>query len=131
PVPRYHFNLRACRTIHWDTDGIECADVEDARAHALTIAQELMRNTDDDTRHWSIRVEDGNGETPFDVFFADVASGRELRPPALQELVALPCRRHAALIDALCAVRATLAECRIVRARATRKPQLVFSRAGT
>jgi hypothetical protein len=130
-MPRFHFNLRACGTIHWDTKGVECADAAEARAHAVTVARELMRSADGGTRHWSFRVEEGNGETLFDVFFADVVGSREPLPPALQELVALTCRRQAALIDALCAVRATVAECQIVRARATRKPQLVFSRAGS
>src|SRR5689334_6942651 len=128
-MPRFHFHLRACGRLHLDLEGTDCSALTQARSHAVAVAQELMRQSAHGRRHWSIRVEDADGEAVFDLFFADVASSGEPLAAQLRELVALTCRRHAAYIDVLCSVRATVAESRILMARARRKPQLVFSRA--
>lgn len=129
-MPRFHFHLRACGALHRDLAGTDCLDLTQARAHAVAVAQELMDRSEQGYRHWSMRVEDANGEPVFDLFLADVAARRELLPVDMHELIALTCRRHAELIDVLCAVRATIAESRMLRARSTRKPQLVFGRTG-
>lgn len=127
-MPRFHFHLRAYGTLYRDLEGTDCFDLTEARAHAVAVAQELMRRREHSTRHWSMRVEDAVGEYAFDLFFADMVNRPELLLPGVHEQMAMTCRRYAELVDVLCAVRATVAESRILRARATRKPQLVFSR---
>jgi len=126
-MPRFHFHLRAGGTIHRDPHGIECANAEAARSHAVAVAAELMRKADPRTRHWSIRVEDFHGEPSFDVFFADVDSLRGELSPELQALVAQTCRRYGALVDVLCAARVTWAESGRLLARAQGRPRLVYA----
>ena len=127
-MPRFHFHLRSDATIHRDLDGTECADIAAARAHALAVAEELMRNFESKTRLWSMHVEDETGEASFDLFFAEVDASLAFHAPETRALVTEICRRQGALIDALCALRATVTEARILIARARRKPCLVYAR---
>lgn len=127
-MPQFHFHLRARGTIHRDLDGVDLPDVAEARRHAHAVADELMRHSDGGTRNWSMCIEDENGEQVFDLFFADVDQRMDLYSPEMRMLAALTCWRHGALIDALCAVRATLIESRMLMARAKGKPVLVHAR---
>ncbi len=129
-MSRFYFSLRACGNIHRDTEGAELADVAQARVYATEVARELMRNAGHGTRHWSMCVEDVTGQALFDLFFSDLSEACELLPSEIQHLRRLTCRRHAALVDTMSAVRATLAESRMLRARITHKPQLAFTRGG-
>ena len=129
-MPQFHFHLRARGTIHRDLDGFELPDLHAARAHALAVTDELMRHSEGGTRHWSMCVEDENGEPVFDLFFADVDGSLASYSPEVRIMAAQTCRRHGALIDALCAVRATLVETQMLIARARGKPILVHSRGG-
>jgi hypothetical protein len=124
-MPQFHFHLRARGTIHRDLDGTKLPDVSAAREHALAVTDELMRHSGGGTRNWSMRVEDENGEKIFDLFFADVDARMHPYEPQIQMLAAETCRRHGALIDALCDVRATIVETRMLLARARGKPILV------
>ena len=127
-MPRFHFHLRAAGTILHDDDGSECADVGTARAHAVAVAIQLMRNAGGRTRLWSMCVADEEDEALFNLFFADVAARLDNHPPAMQELAAKTCRRLTELIDVMCAARRTVVESHMLIARATGKPQLVFAR---
>lgn len=127
-MPRFHFHLRAGGMIHRDPQGTECVDDAAAHTHAVAVARELMRHSDRKTRHWSMLVADEQGEPLFDVFFAEVDTHIGGLSPALQALTAETCRRHGALIDALCAVRATWTESRMLLARARGKPQLAYAK---
>jgi hypothetical protein len=124
-MPRFHFHLRCDATIHRDPDGTDCADVAAAREHALAVAEELMRNYEHMARLWSMRVEDDSGKMSFDLFFAEFDTSLVLHPPEKRALMTETCRRHAATIDALCAIRATLSEARLAIAGLTPKPHLV------
>jgi hypothetical protein len=127
-MPRFHFHLRAHRTIHRDPDGTDLPDLAAARAHATAVAQELMLYSDPATRHWSMRVEDPHGERQFDLFFPEVDARLGVCSPQLRMLATETCRRISALIDTFCAARATQIEARILIARARGKPQLVYAR---
>lgn len=127
-MPRFHFHLRAGGMIRRDTEGTECADDAAAHSHAVAVARELMRHSDRKTRHWSIIVANGQGEALFDVFFAEVDTSINGLSPDLQALTAETCRRHGALIDALCAVRVTWTQSRMLLARARGKPHLAYAR---
>jgi hypothetical protein len=135
-MPRFHFHLRARGTIHRDIDGTELPDLAAAHAHAATVAEELMRHGPAGTRHWSLHVEDEGEafvedegeETPFDLFFADIDPSLASYPPQMRSLASQTCRRMSALTDALCAADATRVETRMLMARATGKPQLVYAR---
>ncbi len=127
-MPQYHFHLRARGNIHRDRDGVELPDVAGARAHAEAVADELMRHSDGGTRHWSLFVEDENGEVLFDVLFADVDAALASHAPEFRQLAVETCRRHGAFIDALCALRVTLVESRMLIARSRGRPYLVYQR---
>ena len=114
--------------MHRDLEGTECPDVAAARLHAVAVATELMQHSDRRTRHWSMLVEDERGGPSFDLFFADLDATRGSLAPELQELTAQTCRRLGALIDALCAARATRMESRILLARARQKPHLAYAK---
>jgi hypothetical protein len=137
-MPRFHFHLRARGTIHRDLDGTELPDLAAAHAYAATVAEELMRNGAAGTRHWSLHVEDESGssvedeaegeQTPFDLFFADIDPSLALFPPQMRSLASQTCRRMGALTDAMCAARATRVETRLLMARASGRPTLVYAR---
>jgi hypothetical protein len=137
-MPRFHFHLRALGTIQRDVEGEELPDLAAAHAHAATVAEELMRHSPAGTRHWSLHVEEESGpsvaaagggdRTPFDLFFADVDPSLASYSPQMRSLVSQTCRRLGALTDALCAADATRVETRMLMARATGKPQLVYAR---
>jgi len=129
-MPRFYFHLRAESTIRRDFTGADCRDLAAADTLAREIAVELMRNCDRKTSLWSLCVEDERGEALFDLYFADLAQSAAGLSKERQELAAENCRRVTALIDAMCAVRNTVAESRILLARARVKPQLVYARRG-
>jgi len=129
-MQRFHFHLRAGGTIHRDFDGTELADIVAARAHATVVAEELLLHSGGRTRHWSMCVEDEAGRRQFEVFFADVDPRLARTPPATRLLVSDTCRRHGALTDLLCALRAGLTEARMLLVRAQQKPRLVYSKEG-
>jgi hypothetical protein len=127
-MPRFHFHLRADRTLHHDVDGADFSDVAAAHAHACTVAQELMAHSDVRTRHWSMRIEDAQGERQFDLFFAEVDARLGVCSPQMRMLAIETCRRIGDLIDTFSVARASQTQARILLARARGKPQLVYAR---
>ncbi|HLH88881.1 MAG TPA: hypothetical protein VKX28_10505 [Xanthobacteraceae bacterium] len=127
-MPRFHFHLRAHRMIHRDVEGTDLPDLAAARAHAADVARELMAHSDVGTRHWSIYVEDAQGERQFDLLFPEVDARLGVCSPEMRMLAVETCRRMGALIDAFCAARATQTEARILLARARGRPQLVYAK---
>lgn len=127
-MPLFHFHLRANRMLHRDVDGMDWPDVEAARTHACAVARELMLHSDVRTRHWSMCVEDAQGERQFDLFFPEVDERLGVCSPQMRMVAVETCRRIAALIDAFCAARAARTESRILLARARGKPQLVHAK---
>jgi hypothetical protein len=127
-MPHFHFHLRANGTLLPDLDGTELPDLAAAHAHGERVAQELMLNSGAGKRHWSLRVEDGNGDGLFDLFFADVDDELAAFSPQVKMLAAQTSRRLGALIDTMCDIRATVIESRLLVVRARGKPGLVFSR---
>jgi len=125
-MPRCYFHLCAQARILRDSIGTECPDLAAARAKARAVAIDLMRNSGGETRLWSLRVVDEQGKALFDLFFADVAASLDGGSRADQELSAATCRRLTALSDALSDARDTVAQSRILLARARGKPQLVY-----
>jgi hypothetical protein len=123
-MPHYHFHLRANSTISPDRAGTDLQDLPAARAHAIAVATELMRNASTRTRLWSMIVEDGE-ERQFDLFFADVDPSLD---PKRRMLVCETCRRLAALTDTWFSVSTTLTESRILLAKARRSPILVYQK---
>jgi len=127
-MPRFHFHLRAPGKMHSDTVGTDLPDLAAAREHARAVAHELVRGSDVSPRHGSLRVENASGEHALDLFFADVDPRLAAYSPEMRLLVAETSRRLGALTDAICALRATRIESRILIARARSKPQLAFTR---
>src|SRR5690348_15956875 len=114
-MPRFYFHLRARGRIHTDAEGTELPDVEAARAHALAVADELLRHARPDTRHWSLCVEERGREPAdnasdvrrFDLFFADVDPSLASFSPQMRSLVRATSRRLSALTDVMRNAQAT------------------------
>ena len=127
-MPRYHFHLRAGGTIHRDVEGTVCADASAAHAHAVAVADDLLRHSGRSTRHWSLRVEHESGASAFDLFFAEVAAAQDNLPADMQRDVARTCRRVGALADTIASVRSTVVESRMLLARSRGTPQLAYAK---
>ena len=129
-MPRCYFHLRAETKILRDSIGTECPDLGAAHAKAHAVATDLMRNAHSNTRLWSLRVVNEQGEALFDVFFSDIAAeATGARPYDAHELTAETCRRLMELSDAVHAARNTRADSQILLARARGRPQLVYDSA--
>jgi len=135
-MPRFYFHLRARGRIHTDAEGTELPDVEAARAHAVAVADELLRHAQAGTRHWSLCVEEHSREPAgnagdaqrLDFFFADVDPSLASFSPQMRSLVSATSRRLSALTDAMRNAQATRIESRALLARARGRPQLAYVR---
>src|SRR5262245_46580723 len=126
-MPRFHFHLRAHGMTFPDIEGTQLPDLAAARTHAVAVAKELMWDTSEVLRLWSLRVEHESGDHAFDVFFADVDARLLVQSEERRTLATETCRRLSAHADALCTLRATLVESRMLLARAQGRPQLVYA----
>src|SRR5262245_31950237 len=98
-MPHFHFHLRARGSVHLDIDGTDLPDLAAARAHASEVVEELLRHAPGSTRHWSLCVDDENGERQFELFFADLDPSLAPYSPQMRQLVSDTCRRLGALTD--------------------------------
>jgi hypothetical protein len=96
-MPLYYFNLDDGYQGIVDPEGTDLADESAARAHAVTVAQEIMAHAEAKTRHWLINVCDRDKERLFEVLFVTVdPTISHIRPEA---------RRH---IEESCVARRSL-----------------------
>ena len=83
-MPLFYFILKAGTHTYPDSEGQEFSDVATARAHAHAVAQELMRNRENETGDWRIQVCDDDLKPCYECLFADVSAGggtRGATPP--------------------------------------------------
>jgi hypothetical protein len=83
----YHFNLRDGRAGVRDVQGTELPSVDAAKAHAVEVARELMKNGEPMKRAWRLVVMDGDGTLIFELPFARVDPTLDHLPPDLRQLV--------------------------------------------
>ena len=120
----FYFNLKDGRTIIPDPDGTELLDEEGARAHAVTVAREAMRNNEVRTRNWRIQVCGGNRKPLFEVLFASVDETMDHLPGDLRDSVENVSTKFASLADTIHDVRMSMLELRTTLARAEGVPHL-------
>ena len=121
----YTFTLRSDGCEVNDDVGIALTDNASAYQYARTVARELMRCRETQTRCWRIEVyRDGEGPL-FDVLFASVDPTLDHLRCELRALVESASEKRRALKDAVYACQASLRESRSLLARSRGKPHLI------
>jgi uncharacterized protein DUF6894 len=124
-VPTYTFTLRGDGRDNSDDMGIALADNASAYGYACTVARELMRCRETQTRYWRIKVyRDGQGPV-FDVLFASVDPTLDHLRRELRALVESVSEKTGALKDVLYACEMSLRESRSLLARSRGQPYLI------
>lgn len=120
----FFFNLKDGRTVIPDPDGTELCDEPAARAHAVTVAREAMRNNEARTRNWRIQVCNANRNVLFEVLFASVDETMDHFSADLRKSVENVSTKFASLSDAIHDVRMSMLELRTTLARSDGAPHL-------
>jgi hypothetical protein len=124
-VPTYTFTLRSDGCDVEDDVGITLTNNACAYRYARTVARELMRCRETQTRYWQIKVyRDGEGPL-FDILFASVDPTLDHLRRELRALVERVCERKRALKDVVYACEVNLRESRSLLARSRGKPYLI------
>lgn len=97
----YYFVLKAGRHIYPDSEGQEFPDDSAAKAHAFTVARELMRNRERITGHWSIEVCDDYLQPRYEYLFADIDDTLQSFGSSLCGSVRAVARTNAAIGESL------------------------------
>jgi Domain of unknown function (DUF6894) len=121
----YTFKLRGDGRDVNDNVGIALADNASAYGYARTVARELMRCREAQTRYWHIKVyRDGEGPL-FDILFASVDPTLDHLRRELRVLVERVSERKRALKDVVYACELNLRQSRSLLARSRGKPFLI------
>ncbi len=124
-VATYTFTLRGDGHDNRDDMGIALADNASAYGYACTVARELMRCRETQTRYWRIKVyRDGEGPV-FDVLFASVDPTLDHLRRELRALVESVSAKTGALKDVLYDCEMSLRESRSLLARSRGQPYLI------
>ena len=116
----FYFILKFGRQSVPDREGVELPDEAAARAHAVAVGRELMRNREVDTRLWRLQVCDDYLLPKFEVLFPEIDQAISRLPLDLRGSIEAVCRTAGALNDAIVNVHSTLVEVRSTLARADR-----------
>ena len=124
-VPTYTFKLRDDNSGIVDNTGVALIDNASAYQYARSVARELMRSREIQTRCWLLEVyRDGEGPL-FDILFARVDPTLDHLRGELRADVEKVCERKRALKDMIYAVSLTLRESQSLLARSRGKPYLI------
>ena len=116
----FYFVLKFGRQSVPDREGVELPDEAAARAHAVAVARELMRNREVDTRLWRLQVCDDYLQPKFEVLFAEFDQTISHLPPDLRSSIESVSRTAGALSDAIVNVQSNLIDAKSTLARASR-----------
>ena len=116
-MPLYYFVLKNGYEAIADEEGLELPSLEAARAEAVTIAGELMRNCEVPRRAWKLEVCDDYLIPRFEVLFAEVDETIAHLPQQYRSSIESMARIRASLDDAFHVLRASLADVRKTMAR--------------
>jgi hypothetical protein len=108
----YYFVLKVGRKAFPDRVGEEFKDIADARAHAHTVAAELMRNRENKTGHWRVQVCDDFLQPCYECLFADLDPRLQAFGDVVRGSVIRVARTTAALNDALLNIDDTMSDLR-------------------
>jgi hypothetical protein len=119
-VALYYFILHSRWDSYPDTEGVEFENESAARNQAVTVAQELMRNRELDTRLWRIEVRDEYLQLCSEVLFSTIDPTIDHLPSDLRQSIDLVADKSARLAEAILKVRGSMIEVRDTMARADR-----------
>ena len=123
--PTYTFKLRNDGCEIDDDVGIALTDNTSAYCYALSVARELMRCREIQTRYWELEVyRDGEGPL-FDILFATVDPTLDHLRHELRSLVEKVSGKKRALKNVMYAAHLTLRESQSLVARSRGKPCLI------
>lgn len=121
----YTFKLRGDNCGLVDTTGVALTDNASAYQYARSVARELMRSREIQTRYWLLEVyRDGQGPL-FDILFARVDPTLDHLRRKLRADVEKVSERKRALKDVIYAASLTLRESQSLLARSRGKPYLI------
>jgi hypothetical protein len=106
----YYFILKNGRHIIADRDGEEFADENAARAYAVSVARELMRNGSLRARSWRLEVCDEYLQPCFELLFASIDDSLSHLPLEYRNSIEHACRNTALLHDSIALVQKSLLE---------------------
>jgi hypothetical protein len=123
--PTYTFRLRNDGRDVEDDTGVALTDNASAYQYARSVARELMRCREIQTRYWLLQVyRDGEGPL-FDILFASVDPTLDHLRRELRSLVERVSEKKRALRDTIYAANLTLRESQCLLARSRGKPYLI------
>jgi hypothetical protein len=108
----FYFILRVGRKTFPDPNGEEFEDIANARAHAHTVACELMRNRESRTGHWRIQVCDDYLQPRYECLFAEVDQRLQAFGDIMRGSMIRVARTTAALNDAMQDIDETMSDLR-------------------
>lgn len=117
-MPLYYFILKSGPDIIPDREGAELPDLATARAHAISVARDLMHNRELQARNWRLEVCDDYLVPCFEIFFADVDETIAQLEPQYQDSIKAGARISVSLSEAFYQVRNSFADVRETLARA-------------
>jgi hypothetical protein len=123
-MTRYFFDLRDGSDRIRDAEGVDLEDEVAAIAHARSLAGELMKNRELQTRHWLVHVTGENGERVCEVGFATVDKTLDHLRADTRKLIEQRCEKHLALAEAIACARAIVCQSRALVNRSRGKPYL-------
>ena len=116
-MPLYYFVLKNGYEAIADEEGLELPSLEAARAEAVSLAVELMRNCEVTRRAWKLQVCDDYLIPRFEVLFAEVDETIAHLPQQYRSSIESMARVCASLGDAFRVLRASLVDARKTVAR--------------
>ena len=108
----FYFILRVGGKTFPDPIGEEFEDIANARAHAHTVALELMRNRENRTGHWRIQVCDDYLQPCYECLFAEVDQRLQAFGDIMRGSMIRVARTTAALNDAMQDIDDTMSDLR-------------------
>ena len=116
-MPLYHFVLKSQRDVIADREGIELPNLEAARAEAVAVARDMMRNCELPPRNWRLEVCDDYLLPCFEILFAEVDETIAHFQPQHRKEIEASAWNLAMLSDAFYRVRTSLLDVRETLAR--------------
>src|SRR5579875_213090 len=111
-MARYFFNLKDGARVVRDLEGAPFPSFESARAHAETVAREILRNGAPRTRYWRVQICD-ESHTPCDeIVLAAVDERLDHLPPEYKDNIAAVAKGFGRLTDSISELRITLTRVR-------------------
>ena len=124
-APTYTFRLRSDGCDIDDNSGVALTDNASAYRYARTVARELMRSRELQTRYWLLEVyRDGEGPL-FGILFATVDPTLDHLRRELRSLVERVSEKKRALKDTIYGANLTLRESQSLLAQSRGKPYLI------